>query len=112
MTSAQVVIMIAAAVFATVITRSLPFLVFSEKRRLPKFVEYIGKVLPGAVFGLLVIYCFKSVDVTASPFGIPELVASAVVVAVHLLRRSMLVSVLSGTAAYMIMVQLVVPTLF
>lgn len=68
-----------------------------------------GKVLPGAVFGLLVIYCFKSVVPSVSPFGIPELVASAVVVAVHLWRRSMLVSVLSGTAVYMVTVQGIVP---
>lgn len=109
MTTAQVLITIAVAVFATVLTRALPFVVFSEKRSLPKFVEYIGKVLPGAVFGLLVIYCFKSVVPSVSPFGIPELVASAVVVAVHLWRRSMLISVLSGTAVYMVTVQGIVP---
>lgn len=112
MTASQVLITIGVAVLATVLTRALPFFVFSEKRKLPKFVEYIGKVLPGAVFGLLVIYCFKSVSVFQSPFGIPELVASAVVVAVHLWKRSMLVSVLSGTAVYMVMVQLIVPMLF
>ncbi len=111
MTATQVLITIAVAVLATVLTRALPFLVFSEKRSLPKFVEYIGKVLPGAVFGLLVIYCFKSVSVTAFPYGIPELIASLSVVAVHLWRRSMLISVLTGTAVYMVLVQGIVPTL-
>lgn len=112
MSASQVLITIGVAVLATVLTRALPFLIFSEKRSLPKFVEYIGKVLPGAVFGLLVIYCFKSVSIFQSPFGIPELVASAAVVAVHLWKRSMLISVLSGTVVYMVMVQGIVPMFF
>lgn len=111
MTEIEIVITIAAAVVATVLTRALPFAVFSEKRPLPKFIRYLGKLLPGAIFGLLVIYCFKSVNVFSFPYGIPEFIAALTVVAVHLWRRSMLISVISGTAVYMIILQGFLPML-
>ncbi len=107
MTLAQQIITIAMVVLATVITRFLPFIVFPSGKPTPKYVQYLGKVLPAAVFGLLVIYCLKSVDVTAWSYGLPELISIAVVAGLHLWKRQMLLSIAGGTVCYMLLVQFV-----
>lgn len=103
----QQIITIALVVFGTMITRFLPFIVFPSGRPTPKYVQYIGKVLPGAVFGLLVVYCLKNVSVFTGSHGLPELIAIAAVVALHLWKRQMLLSIAGGTVYYMLLVQLV-----
>lgn len=107
MTLAQRIITIAMVVLATVITRFLPFIVFPSGKPTPKYVQYLGKVLPAAVFGLLVIYCLKSVDVTAWSYGLPELISIAVVAGLHLWKRQMLLSIAGGTVCCMLLVQFV-----
>ena len=107
MTELQAIITILVAVAATVLTRCAAFVVFNEKRPLPLFVSYLGKVLPGAVFALLVVYCLKGVNITTYPFGIPELIAVLSVVGVHLWKRNMLISVSVGTIVFMVLVQVV-----
>lgn len=91
----------------TQLTRWLPFVLFPERKEPPQFVLYLGKVLPPAMMGLLVAYCLKDVSVSASPYGIPELIALAAVVGLHLWRRNVLLSIGGGTVAYMLLVQLV-----
>lgn len=91
----------------TQLTRWLPFVLFPEKKEPPQFVLYLGKVLPPAMMGLLVAYCLKDVSVSASPYGIPELIALAAVVGLHLWRRNVLLSIGGGTVVYMLLVQLV-----
>jgi branched-subunit amino acid transport protein AzlD len=88
------------------ITRFLPFMVFSEKRPTPAFVQYIGKQLPSAVFGMLIIYCLKDVTFISGTHGIPEFIAIAVTVILHKLKRQMLISIAGGTACYMILLHL------
>ena len=107
MTVTQQIITIAMCVLGTMATRFLPFLVFRENRTTPKYITYLGKALPAAVFAMLVVYCLKNVTVTASPFGIPEAAAILVTVLIHLLKRQMLLSVAGGTVVYMLLVQLV-----
>ncbi len=107
MTLSQQVITLACVVFATVLTRFLPFLVFPKNRPIPKFLQYLGKVLPSAVFGLLVIYCLKNVSLLSGSHGIPELIAILVVVALHLWKKQMLLSIAGGTVVYMLLVQFV-----
>ena len=85
--------------------RALPFLVFRKK--VPAYVSYLGRVLPPAIIGMLVIYCLKDTAVTAAPFGAPELIAGALVVILQAWKRSTLLSILSGTAVYMLLIQLV-----
>jgi branched-subunit amino acid transport protein AzlD len=84
-------------------TRFLPFLVLSEKRPTPPFVQYIGKYLPSAVFGMLVVYCLKDVNFVSGSHGLPELIAIAVTVALHKWKRQMLLSIAGGTACYMLL---------
>ena len=98
-------ILIAAMSVTTILLRFLPFLVFGKKT--PKYVTYLGKVLPPAIIGLLVIYCLKDLRFSVQPYGIPELIAVACVVIVQVRKRSSLISILTGTAVYMLLLQLV-----
>lgn len=107
MTFTQQIITIGMVVLGTVMTRFVPFLVFPAGKPTPKYIQYLGKVLPAAVFGLLVIYCLKNVSLFAGSHGIPELIGIAVVVGLHLWKRQMLISIAGGTVCYMLLVQLV-----
>ncbi len=105
MTFTQQMITIAVVALGTALTRFLPFLVFPAGRPTTAYVQYLGKVLPPAVFGLLVVYCLKDVSVLTGSHGIPELVCIAVVVLLHLWKRQMLLSIAGGTVCYMLLVQ-------
>ncbi|MBD5514450.1 MAG: branched-chain amino acid transporter permease [Lachnospiraceae bacterium] len=107
MTFTQQIITIGMVVLGTVMTRFVPFLVFPAGKPTPKYIQYLGKVLPAAVFGLLVIYCLKNVSLFAGSHGIPELIGIAVVVGLHLWKRQMLISIAGGTVCYMLLVQFV-----
>ena len=107
MTLSEEIITIGMCVLATLLTRFLPFIVFSEKKKTPKFIEYLGKALPAAIFALLVVYCLKNVDITAGSHGIPEFISVAVVTALHLWKRKILLSMAGGTLCYMLLVQLI-----
>ncbi len=91
----------------TFLTRLAPFALFSNGRPTPKSILYLGSVLPPTIMAILVVYCMRTVKVAAFPFGLPELIASVCVVALHLWRRNTLLSILAGTAVYMVLVQLV-----
>lgn len=107
MTFTEQIITIAMVVLGTLITRFLPFLVFPAGKPTPKFVKYLGRVLPPAVFGMLIIYCLKNVSIFTGSRGIPELIAIAVTAGLHLWKRQMLLSIAGGTIVYMLLVQLV-----
>ena len=107
MTVTQQLITIAVVALGTMLTRFLPFLIFPEGKPTPKYIQYIGKALPPAVFGLLVVYCLKNVTLLSGSHGLPELIAIAVVVLLHLWKRQMLISIAAGTVCYMLLVQLV-----
>jgi branched-subunit amino acid transport protein AzlD len=107
MTLTQQIVTIGLCVIGTMATRFLPFLIFSEKRPTPPFVQYIGKYLPSAVFGMLVIYCLKDVSFLSGAHGLPELIAIAVTAALHQWKRQMLLSIAGGTACYMLLLNFV-----
>ncbi len=91
----------------TLATRAIPFILFPEGKEVPKAVEYLGKVLPPAVIGMLVVYCFKSVNILSKPFGLPELIAGVIVAILHVWKRNNLLSIGVGTMLYMVLVQIV-----
>lgn len=101
------VMVIAVAALVTVGLRFLPFLIFGENRKTPALVERLGKVLPYAIMGMLVVYCLKDVHLTAAPFGIPEAIGCAVVALLHTWKRSTLLSIGAGTVCYMLLVQFI-----
>lgn len=107
MTLQQTLITILMVALGTALTRFLPFLLFPSGRPTPKYIEYLGRVLAPAVFGLLVVYCLKNVSVLEGSHGLPELIGIAVTAGLHLWKRQMLLSIAGGTAVYMLMVQLI-----
>ena len=100
------IILIAVMAVITFALRALPFLIFG-KRETPKFIIYLSKVLPYAIMGMLVVFCFKNVKPLQAPYGIPELIAAAITVVLHVWKRNTLISILFGTVSYMLLVQLV-----
>ena len=100
-------IMIAAVAIATFATRAASFVVFPKGKEVPPTVKYIGMVLPPAVIGMLVVYCLRSTQLFAYPYGIPELIACLAVIGLHAWRRNVLLSVGAGTVLYMALVQMV-----
>jgi len=107
MTLAQQIITIVVIILGTMLTRFLPFLIFPAGKPTPKYIQYLGRVLPAAVFGLLVIYCLKDVSILEGNHGLPELAAVTVVIVLHLWKKQMLLSIAGGTVCYMLLVQLV-----
>lgn len=100
-------IIIAAVAITTFATRAASFLVFPKDRDVPPTVKYIGTILPPAVIGMLVVYCLRSTQVFAYPYGVPELIACLAVIGLHAWRRNVLLSVGAGTILYMVLVQMV-----
>ncbi len=105
MTITEQIITIAMCVFGTVLTRFLPFAVFSSKRPTPRYIQYLGKILPGAIFAMLVVYCLRNVSLLQGNHGLPELIAIAVTIGLHLWKRQMLLSIAGGTVCYMLLIQ-------
>ena len=99
-------VLVAVMALVTIALRFLPFLVF--RKQTPPYITYLGKVLPSAMIGMLVIYCLKDVSVTAAPFGLPELLAVGSVAGVQMWKRNSILSILTGTALYMVLIRLTV----
>lgn len=101
------ILLVVVAALVTMATRFLPFLIFGEKRKTPALVTYLGKVLPCAIMGMLVIYCMKDVAFLSAPYGLPEILSCIIVALLHIWKRNSLLSIGAGTVCYMLLVQLV-----
>ena len=104
MTITQQIITIGLYIAGTMLTRFLPFAIFNEKRKTPAFVQYLGKFLPSAVFGMLVVYCLRNVHVLSGTHGLPEFISILVTGALHIW---MLLSIAGGTICYMLLLHFV-----
>ena len=108
MSKIQFILTIAVCAAATMLTRFLPFLVFGSRGgKVPEVVEYLGHVLPAAIFGMLILYCLKGVSVFTGSHGIPEAIAIGVTIALHKWKHETLGSITGGTLCYVLLVQLV-----
>ena len=107
LTTTQALLIALAVTAGAMLTRFLPFLLFPDNRPVPKIVSYLGRTLPAAMMGLLVVYCLRNVSVTTAPYGLPELISIAVLAAFHLWKRNVLLSIGVGTVLYMVLVQVV-----
>ena len=96
-----------AMVAGTLITRFLPFILFPAGKEKPRYLEYLGKTLPYAAMGLLVVYCLKGVDLLGPAHGLPEILVVAAVAALHCWKRNSLLSIGVGTIFYMFLVQVI-----
>lgn len=105
MTHKQMLLTVFVVMLGTMFTRFLVFFIFPPSKEPPQFVTYLGKVLPAAAIGLLVIYALKEVKLTKEPFAIPEFLAILVIVLIHKWRRNSLLSIATGTIVYMVLIQ-------
>jgi len=105
MSSIQMIIIIVLMGLSVQLTRWLPFLIFDNKTELPGIIEYMGKVLPAAMMGLLVVYCFKDFDFSQINVLVPALAGGLSVAAVHLWKRNTVLSISVGTFIYMVMIR-------
>ena len=101
------VALIAVMALVTMVLRFLPFWLFPAGKKTPAFILYLGRVLPCAVMGMLAVYCYKNIKPLAWPHGLPELIAGAIVVGLHLWKRNTLLSIVTGTVSYMLLLQFV-----
>lgn len=101
------ILIVAVISLVTIGLRFLPFLIFNGKRSTPEFVTYLGRILPYAIMGMLVVYCLKGISITAAPYGLPEFIACVAVVLLHLWKRNTLISIVGGTVCYMFLAQVV-----
>lgn len=107
MSNVHSVLLIAAAALVTAGIRFLPFLIFRKETKTPRYISYLGKVLPMAIMGMLVVYCLKGVNFAAVGNWFPALFCAAVVAGLHKWKRNTLLSILGGTVLYMILVNTV-----
>lgn len=105
MTLLEQTITIGMVVLGTMMTRFIPFIIFPPGRPTPSYVQYLGKVLPSAALGLLVVYSMKDVAFLSGNHGVPELVSVFIVTFLHIWKRNMLLSIATGTLVYMILIQ-------
>lgn len=105
MDTTQTLITVGTLAVGTIITRALPFALFPPNKKTPSYILYLGKVLPYAVMGLLIVFCLKGVSISSFPYGFPEGIAIFCILILHLLMRNVLISIGAGTVIYMILVQ-------
>ncbi len=101
------VIAIAISALVTVSLRAVPFVAFRGNKQLPAFVDYLGKTLPYAIMGMLVIFCLKSTSFALTRGWAPQLIAGALVVVTYVWKKSTILSIVAGTACYMVLIQIV-----
>ena len=105
--TAYTVAAVSAAAIITWLTRGLPYLMFGGKRKLPKIVTFLGTVLPSAIMIILVVYCLRSINITTFPYGLVELISVLLVIVMQTWKKNTLLSILIGTACYMILIRTV-----
>ena len=101
------ILIVAVVAAVTIALRFLPFFIFGGKRQTPEIILYLGRVLPYAIMGMLVVYCLRSIPGGSPETGAAQLIACAAVVLLHLWKRNTLISIIGGTVIYMLLVQAV-----
>lgn len=105
MSTLEMVVMVAAGALATQVTRWVAFIAFPSEEKTPKVVTYLGKVLPATMWGLLIVYCFRTAAPLEGYHMAPELIATAVVVGLHVWKKNMSLSMIGGTLVYMLLIR-------
>ena len=107
MSDTYVLILILTSAAVTSLIRFLPFLIFGGGRKTPAYISYLATVLPYAIIAMLVVYCFRNISFLSGSHGVPELIAGAAVVLLHIWRKNTLLSITAGTVLYMFLIQIV-----
>lgn len=103
----QLIVFFGLISLGTILTRVLPFLLFPEKKEIPKYIEYLADVLPYTIIGLLVVYCIKDVSIATTPFALPELISIIIIFILHTWKKNTLLSIGIGSLLYMLLIQYV-----
>ena len=105
LTNVQTFIIILVIALGTMITRFTPFLLFPDGKKYPRIIDYLGKVLPPAMMGLLIVYCFRNISFVSVNHGLPEILAALITLVLHLWNKNVLISICGATAAYIILIR-------
>ncbi|MGI6498211.1 MAG: branched-chain amino acid transporter permease [Oscillospiraceae bacterium] len=105
----EALLLVAVMALCTAATRVLPFLLFPGKRKTPKYIAYLGDILPFAIIGMLVVYCLKDISIFTRPWGLPEGIAILYIICIHRLKHNLLLSIGGGTVLYVLLRQFVLP---
>ncbi|MBH1941873.1 AzlD domain-containing protein [Mobilitalea sibirica] len=103
--SGQLLLFFGLIALGTLITRALPFLLFPEKKEIPKYIKYLADILPFTIIGLLVVYCLKDVTLNRTPYALPEFISILAIIVLHLWKKNTLLSIGGGSLLYMLLVQ-------
>ena len=107
MTDLHTWLTVAVIALVTILIRFLPFLIFRGNRKTPEIIEKLGRILPYAIMGMLVVYCLKGMSFTDISGFLPQIIACLVVGVLYVWKRNTLVSIVSGTVCYMLLLQFV-----
>lgn len=98
---------VAVIALVTATLRFLPFIIFNGNKKTPKIIEKLGKILPFAIMGMLVVYCLKDISFTSVSEFLPAIISCVVVGVLYVWKRNTLISIICGTVCYMVLVQVV-----
>ena len=104
--SLYVVLAIFIAAVVTFLLRALPFLLFSGNRKMPDWLSRLGAVLPSAIMAVLIVYCLKGVKSDIIGTGVPSAIAVLVVALSYKWKHNTFLSILFGTAVYMLLLRI------
>lgn len=107
MENSKIWLSVAVIALVTAALRFLPFIIFKNEKKTPAIITKLGKILPFAVMGMLVVYCLKDVSFTSLSGFVPALLSCLLVAVLYIWKRNTLISIVSGTVCYMLLVQLV-----
>ena len=100
-----IIMVIAVMAIVTILLRFLPFMIFDHGEQLPRWISYLGKVLPPAIMSMLLVYCLRNINLVEGNHGFPELICIGVAMLMHHWKRNTLLSIGVSTLLYMIMIQ-------
>ncbi len=106
-TSFQLFLFFGLISLGTIFTRALPFIIFPENKRIPKYIKYLSDILPYTIIGMLVIYCLKDISITSSPYALPELISIVSIIILHQWKKNSLLSIGLGSAIYILLLRYV-----
>ena len=105
MNDKYIITVIAVMAIVTILLRFLPFIIFDRGEKLPRWISYLGKVLPPAIMSMLLVYCLRNINLLEGNHGFPELICIGVAMLIHNWKRNTLLSIGVSTLLYMIIIQ-------
>ncbi|MFH8790229.1 branched-chain amino acid transporter permease [Streptomyces roseoverticillatus] len=96
----------------TFMLRALPFAVLKTLRSsalVADVIDFLNRYMPVGILVILVTYSLRDVSLTSAPHGTPEALGLLATAGLHLWKRNLVLSIIGGTAVYVLLVNLVFP---